>query len=145
MIQQLSVLAILVICGYEDLKSRRIGTIWLFVFAVEGVFLWFMEGTHSMFEIVPAVSTGLFVLLLAFITKGGIGEGDGLLLMIIGIFLGGADTFRIFLYALLLSGGYAVFLSVIRKKNRKYEIAFIPFLLLAFAGESLFHNLKGCV
>lgn len=122
MIQQLSVLAILVICGYEDLKSRRIGTVWLFVFAVEGVFLWFMERTHSMFEIVPAVSTGLFVLLLSFITKGSIGEGDGLLLMIIGIFLGGAYTFRIFLYALLLSGSYAVFLSMIRKRTENMRL-----------------------
>lgn len=137
MVQQISVLAVLGICSYEDMKSRRIHAGWLAVFAGAGILLQIFEGKWNMVEILLAILPGLFVLLLAFVTRGGIGEGDGILLMIIGIFLGGAGVLRIFIYALFLAGGYALFLFFIKKKGRKYEIAFVPFLLLAFLGTSL--------
>ncbi|KAI4451155.1 hypothetical protein C823_005704 [Eubacterium plexicaudatum ASF492] len=53
-------------------------------------------GEQSIFEMITAICPGLCVLLLAWITRGGIGEGDGLLLMVIGIFLGVADVLKIF-------------------------------------------------
>lgn len=139
-IRQLSMLSVLAICSYEDMKNKRISIKWLMIFAAEGSLLWIFYGEQSIFEMITAICPGLCVLLLAWITRGGIGEGDGLLLMVIGIFLGVADVLKIFLYGLFLSGAYAAALFVIGKKDRKYEIAFIPFLLLAFIGEVLLHN-----
>lgn len=137
MLQQISVLAVLGICSYEDIKNKRIHAGWLAVFAAVGVLLWILEGKRGMAEALLAILPGLFVLLLAFGTRGGIGEGDGVLLMTIGIFLGGADVLQIFVYALFLAGCYALFLFLIKKKGRKYEIAFVPFLLLAYLGTRL--------
>ena len=58
----------------------------------------------------------LLLFLLSFVSKGGIGSGDGLLFVVIGIFLGGACVLTILLYAVILSGGYALYLFVFRKK-----------------------------
>lgn len=140
MIRQLSVLAVLAICSYEDMKSKQICIKWLLLFAAEGVLLWILGEKQSIIEIITAISPGLCVLLVAFMTRGGIGQGDGLLLIVTGIFLGGASAMKIFLSALFLSGGYAAALLVIGRKNRKYEIAFVPFLFLAFIGEMLIEN-----
>lgn len=140
MVQQLSVFALLGICSYEDIKDKKIHTRWLLTFSVEGILLWFFWERCSIIEMLLAILPGLLLLFLAFITKGGIGEGDGMLLIVIGIFLGGAYAFKIFVYALFLSGSYALFLFIIRKKSRKYEMAFVPFLLLSFVGDILLRN-----
>jgi len=132
MVQQISVLAVLGICSYEDIKYKRIHAGWPAVFTAAGVLLRFLEGRQHMAEVLPAIFPGLLVLLLAFATRGGIGEGDGMLLLAIGIFLGGAGVWQVFLCALFFAGGYALYLFIIKKKGRKYEIAFVPFLLLAF-------------
>ena len=137
MVQQISVLAVLGICSYEDIKNKRIHVGWPAVFAAAGILMWILEGEWHMVEILFSILPGLLVLFLSFITRGGIGEGDGMLLMTIGIYLGGAGVLQIFVYALFLAGGYALFLFLIKKKGRKYEIAFIPFLLLAFLGTRL--------
>lgn len=132
MVRQITVLAVLGICSYEDIKNKHIRVGWLAFFAAAGIILWVIEGKWNIIEILLAILPGLFVLLLAFGTRGGIGEGDGVLLMTIGTFLGGAGVLQIFVYALFLAGGYASFLLLAKKKGRKYEIAFVPFLLLAF-------------
>lgn len=137
MMQKISVLTLLGICSYEDAKHKHIHIAWPAIFAALGTLLCFMEGEQRIIRILPAVLPGLFVLLLTFVTKGGIGEGDGILLMTMGIFLGGTDVLRIFTYALFFAGSYALFLFFFKKKSRKYEIAFVPFLLLAFIGELL--------
>lgn len=129
---QLSVLVMLGICSYEDLKNRRICAGWLAIFAAEGLLYWmFCKGGLSV-GIIKAMLPGLLLLLLAVGSKGGIGCGDGLLFMVIGIFMGGDCVLTILLFAVILCGIYAFYLSVARKKEKKYEIAFVPFALVSF-------------
>lgn len=141
MIGYVSALAVLGICSYEDIKNRSVHTGLLLLFTIEGILLWVFAEKHPVVEIVQAILPGLSVLLAAFITKGSIGEGDGVILLIIGLLLGGAFALRIFMYALFFCACYAIFLLIIRKKNRKYEIAFVPFMLLAYIGEVALQNL----
>lgn len=126
---QLSVLLLLCICSYEDFKRKQIYTVWLAIFASEGIIYWMFARDRTFVEIVTALVPGCCVLALSYFTHGGIGQGDGLLLITMGIFLDVFGVCMVFLSALFLSAGYALFLYYIRKKNRKYEIAFVPFLL----------------
>lgn len=137
MVQQVSVLTVLSICSYEDLKNKQIHTGWIVIFAAEGILFWFFGGNCTFAGVMSALFPGFCMLLLSFITKGSIGEGDGLLLMTIGILSGGKDVLEIFLYALFFSGIYALFLFAAGKKKGNDEIAFVPFLLLAFVGNML--------
>ncbi len=139
MVQQLSVLTVLCICSYEDLKNKQIHTGWLVIFAAEGILIWFFGGNWAFDRVMIALLPGFCMLLLSFATRGGIGEGDGLLLMTTGILSEGRDILDIFLYALLFSGIYALFLFVAGKKKGNDEIAFVPFILLSFVG-----NMLGC-
>ncbi len=137
MFRQLSVLAMLGICSYEDLKSRQISVVWLAVFALEGILCCLFSGEGLMAHVITAMVPGLLLFLLSFVSGGGIGQGDGMLLMVAGIFLGGSCVLSILVYAVILSGIYALFLFIVRKKGKKYEIAFVPFLLAAFLVEML--------
>ena len=141
MLPQLSVLTMLGICSYEDLKNRRICVGWLAAFAIEGILyaIFCKEGLSV--KMLTAILPGLLLFLLSFVSKGGIGSGDGLLFVVIGIFLGGACVLTILLYAVILSGGYALYLFVFRKKGKKYEIAFVPFAMVSF----IFAERFGCL
>ncbi len=137
MIQQISVFAMLGICSYEDVKTKHIHTVWLAVFATEGIlcslFLW----NRPVIEMIAAIMPGVLIFALSEAVHGSIGEGDGVLLMITGIFLEVSFILGMLTLAVFLSAGYALFLYIIRKKSKKYEMPFIPFLLIAFAGEIL--------
>ncbi len=139
MLQNLSVLAMLIIGSLEDIKNKQIHIVWIACFALEGVLCCFFLGKQPaisvIIEIMIDMVPGFLLLLLSFVTKGGIGAGDGILLMAAGIFLGTARVCKIFIYAIFLSAMYAWFLFIIKKKGRKHEIPFVPFLLLAFMGD----------
>lgn len=132
MMQQISVLALLGICSIEDVKTKRIHAIWLAVFAAEGILCSVLFWKRPMGEILAAMMPGILILVLSAAVSGSIGEGDGMLLTITGIFLEVSFVLSMLTVAVFLSAGYALFLYVIRKKGRKYEMPFIPFILIAF-------------
>lgn len=129
---QLSIFLLLGICSYEDLKRKQIRTAWLAVFAGIGILYAVFTGNRLFAEIALALIPGCCVLALSVFMRGEIGQGDGLLLLVMGFFLDAVCLCMILLSALFLSAVYALFLYYIKKKNRNYEIAFVPFILAAY-------------
>ena len=82
-----------------------------------------------MINTVDGLLPGFGLLLLAFATKKGIGIGDGLMLMVLGLFEGGALAWKVLLWGLFLQSIFAIILLVLRKAGRNTKIPFIPFLL----------------
>lgn len=60
-----------------------------------------------------------------------VGSADGIIVLILGIYLGFWQVLSVLSGAFILAVLAAGFLLTVRKKDRKYEIPFIPFL---FAG-----------
>ena len=69
-----------------------------------------------------------------FFDKPVISIGDGLLLIVTGIYLGLEENLKLFLCGLFLCGLWALGLVLLRKKSRKDSIPFVPFLLAAYMG-----------
>ncbi len=135
--KHLAVIILLGICSIEDIKNKQIHIIWPVSFAVIGILCWIFVWDQPIFEIIIAVFPGLAVLAMSYATKGGIGEGDSLLLIVAGIYLGASYTIEILLYAVFLSSIYALFLYTVKKKKQRYEMAFVPFLFISFTGSLL--------
>ena len=76
------------------------------------------------------IGLGLF-LLVAIISKGGMGWGDVKLAALIGLVTGFRLVFVALLMGIILGGVVAVFLLALRIKKRKEAIPFAPFLSLA--------------
>ncbi len=138
MLQKLSVLAMFGVCSFEDIRDKQIPVWQLACFIIEGILWWILWWKQPLPEFLSGILPGAAVLLMAAATHGSIGEGDGILLMAAGIFLGASCTVRLFMYAVFFSSGCAVFLFTIKKKSRDYEMPFVPFLLISFVGELLF-------
>lgn len=75
---------------------------------------------------------GVFLLAAAWITRQEIGYGDGVVLLVIGLYLGFSAGTGIFLTALLLLSPVSLFYIAVRKAGRKKRLPFVPYLLAGY-------------
>ena len=73
-----------------------------------------------------------FVLLaiLSAISKGGLGMGDVKIIAVLGFYTGVATLFYTLVLGLVCCFFYCIYLILIEKKNKKYELPFGPFILI---------------
>ncbi|MDD4873660.1 MAG: prepilin peptidase [Dehalococcoidales bacterium] len=86
-----------------------------------------------------AVGFGIFVLI-ALVSRGGMGEGDVKMVGIIGLIVGFPLIFVAILMAIVIGGLVASFMIIARIKDRKQSIAFGPFLSIAAMATILWGN-----
>lgn len=121
------------ICAVYDYRTRRI-PVWLFVlFGIFGFCVRFLKGNLFDLSVAAGVCTGAGIWLLGKWTKDKIGEGDGIMLMITGLYLGVWQNLELCLTALLMTLGAAVWILLLKKGDRSTKIPFAPFLLIAYA------------
>lgn len=124
--------------GYLDWKKQEISLISLLVFGAAGVGVNLYFRYQHPGEALGGIGIGVFVILLAFLTKEAIGVGDGLLLSVTGLFLGFAENFQLLLSGLILCAavmGTGILLGIKKKEER---LPLVPFLLLAYLGGIFF-------
>lgn len=130
--QSVMMLGLLSICSLEDVKRKRLTVIYILMFGIGGVVLHLFTPVCSIYSMLWGMLLGIAMILLSIATRGNVGMGDGILLVVTGVYLGGADNLQLFMMGLLLSALWSLGLMVLKKKNRKEEIAFVPFLLLSY-------------
>lgn len=114
-----------------DVKYQEIPVVPVFVLGVGilGVRLW---SGATLAELLLGLLPGVFLLLLSVFSQGGIGIGDGLLLLVIGLGNGLETTILILWIAFFTGGVYAASLLLLKKAGRKTSFPFLPFLLLGY-------------
>ena len=78
--------------------------------------------------------TGIFLFfwLVGRVTKGQIGSGDALVFLMIGTEFGVMKSIGLVYLSFFLAFLAAVFFFFIKKKGKRYEIPFVPFISLAY-------------
>lgn len=110
-----------------DLRKRALPSLYLAAaFAVGSVLaVFFRDGFPWTYLL--SLLPGLFLLFLAPATRGGIGAGDGLLMIAVGTVLPVEDVLAILLVGLLSASFYAAVL-LFRRRGRNTSFPLIPFL-----------------
>ena len=90
------------LCSIEDLHSRKMHTVLLLAGSIAGVLCHLIFRQRSIWEVLGGLAVGVGVLLLSRLTDGRIGDGDGLLLMATGTFLGFVRNLALLWGAVLL-------------------------------------------
>lgn len=116
----------------EDIRYRKIHIKKIIISILIMILFLGLRKDISFAEGIAGVVPGTVLLLISKVTRGQIGEGDGMMLMTVGLGLGLLKSLQIMFFSLFLAAAYAVFLIIRYKKNRKQTFAFLPFLLLAF-------------
>ena len=126
------VLSMLGICTVQDVRKKQI-SIWIAVaFAVGGIALYIWKNPFTLQELSGGMALGGILLVLAFLTRESIGMGDGLLLVVTGLYLGFWENLWLILGALGLASLASLVLVVVHKKGRTYEMPFVPFMLISY-------------
>lgn len=122
----------LAIATYQDIKEMKIN-IWLPIVSVGLGMAWriiVVNGTWI--DIFQGSLMGAICLMISWISNECIGTGDGLMLMVSGIFLGFWKNCIVFIFAIGMVGLVGLYMFAVKKKGRNYKMPFLPYLLAAY-------------
>lgn len=142
MIRQLLLLLFLGVNAIYDILFRNIVLGTIPVFLIIGIVLCIF-GEEKNVMVFLAFLPGALLLLTGRFTKEAIGYGDGLVVLVLGIYLGIWETCEVVLGALGISGLYSTVLLAGKKKGLHQEFPWIPCLLIAYVGRLVMECLAG--
>ena len=119
-------------CSLTDLQTLEIHLPFCAAFLILGIAS-SMETGESFLEAAISLLPGIALLWTAFLSRGAVGGGDGVVVLIAGLFLGFSRVLASSAAGILLAGCYAGYCLAAGRFNRA-KFPFLPFL---FAGECL--------
>ena len=114
-------------CVY-DLKSRQIPVLLFLIFGLTGMVLYPIYGTNTFIDELYGVIIGVVFIAISYISKGQLGMGDSLAILITGICQGGTKVAFSCIYALFAASIFSLGLMIIKRYKKDHTIPFIPFL-----------------
>lgn len=131
--REVCTLVFLGVNAWLDIRKKEVSLLTVVIFSAAGV-LWYVENGRNFMEAVVPLGMGLMFLALSLLTSGSVGLGDAWMLLALGLMLETGEFLGTLCIGMLLAGGWALILLVIRKKSRHTEIPFVPFLLAGYVG-----------
>ena len=113
----------------SDIRNSTVSGIRILAFMIIGIVLNFIMKYQSIWSLVSGIVVGIILLIYSLITKGGIGFGDGLIFICLGVYLGLSQNLRLLFFSLLVAAVYGGFYALIRKKSIKTQIPFLPCIM----------------
>ena len=115
-----------------DLKCKHVPKTYLYVFSVAAVAYLLSDFIYckDLIEICSGMLPGCVGLLLAFITREQIGYGDGIVILLAGLFLSAKAVITIVFFAFIFVTILSILLLITHHAGRKSKIPLIPFLLV---------------
>ena len=122
----------LIMESLEDIKEKMLDVRGLLIWAVTALTLKVMTGT-GFYELIISLIPGIIMLFIGFISREGIGYGDGVVVLICGIFCGVYKTLVgiMIAFMIVMTGGLAV---IALRKLSHDSIPFVPVILIGFLG-----------
>ena len=112
----------------QDLKRRRIDLVLLAAYAAAGVvFAALRNGARPELWLAD-LAPGALLCAAGRLSRGGIGAGDGIAVLGLGLMTGIAETLAAVLGALVLCTAAGAFLGIRRKTGWKTDLPYTPFL-----------------
>lgn len=100
--QNYILLALLIICAAEDWKRKEVSVTCILLFGIVGVIMHLFYPNCSVYSMLWGLLLGVSVMGFSLLSRGSIGMGDGILLVVTGVYLGGYRNLELFLMGLFL-------------------------------------------
>ncbi len=122
----------LILSTLIDLRKKEVNISLCISVALVGLIYEIFISKTDILSIILGILPGIFLMLTSIVTNEEVGKGDAVILSTIGIFLGLKKTILVLIYALFSTIIIGGILLLIRKKNKKYKIPFVPFILFSY-------------
>ena len=130
--EMLSLLGFLGYLSIEDLRKRQIHLVSLGVAAIAGLFMHLYFERITIWSLVGGLATGMALYVVSVLSSEKIGKGDALLVGVTGIFLGFWGNLFLLWLSAILAAFVGIIAVVVFRKDRQYELPFIPFIFIGF-------------
>lgn len=115
-----------------DLKKKEISQVSILLFALAGIAAFVLDQNRNLYLMVGGAALGIIVIFISVLSGESIGAGDGLVISVIGIYVGFYQTLVLLLMGFILTAVTGVLFILMKKANRKSTLPFIPFLAAAY-------------
>lgn len=122
----------LTINAVTDIRKRTIYLPVIFLFGAGNMLLFICDRNRDIVSAAGGVMTGVYLLMFSICSRGAIGFGDGLVVAVTGIQLGGWKTVFVLMGGFLLAAFFGVAGLCMKKINGKSELPFIPFYAVSY-------------
>ena len=126
------IIVFLIPCAITDLKSKTIPIWWTVVFGISAMIYQIFWKKQKLEAILFSMIIGVTLLVAAKISNQRIGYGDGIIFLILGLWIGFWDGISLLFFSLILSSIISVYLIIVSRKGRDYRIPFNPFVTAAY-------------
>ncbi|TCK93107.1 leader peptidase (prepilin peptidase)/N-methyltransferase [Natranaerovirga hydrolytica] len=121
----------LLLTSISDLQKKEIPSSYLYITIILGVMMLRINPNITPIESILGAGIGGLLIGLSYATKNAIGQGDGWVILAVGIITGWQMTLGILLIGLILSAIWGSYLLILRRQSKKTKMPFVPFLFLA--------------
>lgn len=122
----------LILSTLLDLRKKEVNISLCVGVALLGLIYEIFISKAELLSVILGIIPGIFLILTSMATNEEIGKGDAAILCTIGIYLGLKKSILVLIYALFMTVIIGGILLIIRKKNKKYKIPFVPFILFSY-------------
>ncbi len=126
-----SLLGMLGICSVTDIRKREVGVVVVCLSGILGVVYHIMYRRISVYDMLGGLLIGVFVYLIALLTREKIGKGDAIVCMVTGIYLGFWNNLLLLWLSSLLAGLAGIVAMLVFRKKKTDTLPFVPFLSAA--------------
>lgn len=126
------IIIFLILSTLLDLRKKEVNISLCISFALLGLIYEIFISKAELLSVILGIIPGIFLILTSMATNEEIGKGDAAILCTIGIYLGLKKSILVLIYALFMTVIIGGILLLIRKKNKKYKIPFVPFILCSY-------------
>lgn len=125
-------LIFLIPCSITDFRKKKISMKWCLIGGLGAIGYQLFCKKQQILFLGSSLSIGIILLVIAKISRQSIGYGDGIVFLVLGMWIGIWNSIVLLLFALIGSSIVSLFLILVIKKKKTYKIAFIPFVLAAY-------------
>ncbi|MBE5970526.1 MAG: prepilin peptidase [Lachnospiraceae bacterium] len=136
LVEKTLLLVFLFIVAMFDIKTKQVSSKLCGIFAVCAIVLLIVSKLSgreiSIFSYIGGILIGVLFIVVAKISAGAIGAGDGMVMAVAGLYVGFERNLEILFIAFLAAALVGIILWITRKKKRKETMAFLPFILTGY-------------
>lgn len=125
-------LVLLGINTVTDIKCKKVCIVLNGIFFLGGIILNITNPQYSIYSLIGGCLLGICFMGISRLTKEAVGMGDGIVIMVLGIYAGFYKNISTLLYSSFLYALISVLLLSLKIRGRKDRIAFIPGLFAGF-------------
>ena len=127
-------LAFLGLNTVSDIRCKKILVWSAWAFGLFGLIYGFVGSGMSFSQGLMALLPGTMFLIISKITKESMGYGDGVVVLVMGVYISIQKLVGSLMLALIFAAAWSIILVVFFRKKKQEEFPFVPFVLLGYLG-----------